>query len=682
MIIQSYNHLIIELLKPIKINHMRRLTLLLGLFVAFTLQTQAQFVYQRAGYPIKPIELQDVEVSEGFWKDRIETTIETTIPHTFEQCEKTGRISNFRRAAGLEEGNYQGGAGYNDSDVYKILEGACYALMIREDEELREYVDNLVSYMAGAQEESGLLYTAWTLRANDDNPDIRCSYKVEPFDNLGSSHALYNPGHMYEAAVAHYLATGERTLLEVAIKNADLMWEVFGLGKRKGYPGHEEMEVGLVKLYQVTGDKRYLTLSELMLERRGRGYRRSRTYSQDHKPVAQQDQVVGHAVRAIYMYMAMADVGVINEREPYWKALHRLWDNLTHKQIYVTGGIGAGAGIEGFDDNYTLPNDSYCETCAAIANVMWNYRLFLKSGDSKYVDILEKSLYNGLISGVSMEGDGFFYVNPLEVTEENKHRKHRHPWFGTACCPSNIARIIPSLPGYVYATKGNEVFVNLFMNSQTTLETEEGLFTVSQQSNYPWEGDIRIQVDPQQEGPMTLKVRIPGWSRNEAIHGDLYNFQQSVDDSPRLQVNGSEVDVNMENGYAVISRQWEQGDEVALQLPMQPRRVFAHEKVEADRGKTALQYGPIVYCFEGVDNGPVSQLYLPDDAEVEAEYKPEMLNGVMTLQTRAPMVEVSNGKAKTRNRNITAIPYYSWSHRGPSSMQVWVPRKLDNVSIK
>jgi len=661
---------------------MRKLTLIIGLFLAFGVHAQAQFVYQRAGYPIKPVELQDVEVSEGFWKDRIETTIETTIPHTFDQCEKTGRISNFKRAAGVEEGNYQGGAGYNDSDVYKILEGACYALMIREDEKLREYVDNLVSYIVGAQEESGLLYTAWTLRANDDNPDLRCSYRVEPFDNLASSHALYNPGHMYEAAVAHYLATGERTLLDVALRNADMIWEVFGLGKRKGYPGHQEMELSLIKLYQITGDEKYLTLSELMLERRGRGHHNFGTYAQDHEPVAQQKEVVGHAVRAIYMYMAMADIGTINEREPYWNAIDRLWGNLTQKQIYVTGGIGAGAGIEGFDDNYTLPNDSYCETCAAIANVMWNHRLFLKSGDSKYVDILEKSLYNGLISGVSMEGDRFFYVNPLEVTEENKDRKQRQPWFSTACCPSNIARTIPALPGYVYATRGVEVYVNLFMNSQTDLETENGAFSISQQSNYPWDGDIHIQVTPQDERFMTLKVRIPGWSRNEAIYSDLYRFNQQVNAEPRLKINGEEVDMSIEKGYAVISRNWSEGDEVNLQLPMQPRRVLAHEKVEADRGKTALQYGPIVYCFEGVDNGPVSQLYLPDDAKLEAEYKPDMLNGVMTLQTKAPMVEVSDGKARTRNQKVTAIPYYSWSHRGPSTMQVWVPRKLDNVTIE
>ena len=659
---------------------MRRLTLMIALSLMFGFQAQAQFVQHKKTYPIAPVDMQQVEVKEGFWKERIVTTIETTIPHTFDQCEKTGRINNFKRAAGKEKGGFQGGAGYNDSDVFKILEGACYALMTTEDGELREYVDTLVSYMVEAQEEDGLLYTPWSLRTN--NEDIRCSYVVEPFDNLAHSHALYNPGHMYEAAVAHYLATGERTLLDVAIKNANLMWEVFGIGKRKGYPGHEEMELGLVKLYQVTGDERYLTLSELMLERRGRGYHNFGTYAQDHKPVVEQEQVVGHAVRALYLYSAMADIAVMNDREPYWNAQHRLWDNLTHKQIYVTGGIGAGAGIEGFDDNYTLPNDSYCETCAAIANVMWNYRLFLNSGDSKYVDILEKSLYNGLISGQSMKGDRFFYVNPLEVSEANKEHKTRQPWFRTACCPSNIARTIPSLPGYVYAASHDAIYVNLFMNSQTTLETDEGSFDISQQSNYPWEGNINIQVDPTNDAPMTLKVRIPGWAQNDAIHGDLYHFQKKERAEPTLMVNDMEMDLKLEKGYAVISREWERGDKVTLQLPMKPRRVIAHEKVKADKGKTALQYGPVIYCFEGVDNGPVSQFYLPDDENIEPDYQPGLLNGVMTLKAKAPVLEVKNGKVRTRNQAVTAIPYYSWNHRGPSSMKVWVPRRIDYISVE
>jgi hypothetical protein len=487
---------------------------------------------------------------------------------------------------------------------------------------------------------------------------------------------------MYEAAVAHYLVTGERTLLDVAIKNADLMWEVFGLGKRKGYPGHEEMEIGLVKLYQVTDDERYLTLSELMLERRGRGYQDYGTYAQDHKPVVEQEEVVGHAVRALYMYSGMTDIGVFNGRQNYWDALDNLWENLVYKKLYITGGIGAGGGIEGFEDNYTLPNDSYCETCAAIANVMWNYRLFLQSGDSKYMDVLERSLYNGLISGVSMEGDRFFYVNPLKVTQETKHRHNRSPWFGTACCPSNICRIIPSLPGYVYATKGDDIYVNLFMNSQTTMETAEGSFTLSQNTRYPWEGDIKINVEPEEDGPMTLRVRIPGWARNEVVPGDLYHFQDSEETQPLLSINGKEISINMKDGYAVISHDWEQGDEVRLQLPMSPRRVKAHEKVEADRGKTALQYGPVVYCFEGVDNGPASHLTLPDDADIHAEYESGMLNGVMTLKAKAPVAEVSGDKVRTRNQTITAIPYYSWSHRGPSSMRVWLPRDMDYISIQ
>lgn len=610
----------------------------------------------------------DVTVADEFWAPRIETNRKISIPHAFRKCEETGRISNFAKAGGLMKGKHEG-AYFNDSDVYKIIEGAAYALKIHPDPKLEKYVDGVIDKIAAAQWEDGYLYTFYSLPKRQ--PEKR-------WTNIGSMHELYCAGHFFEAAVAYYQATGKRKALDVAIRFADYINSVFGPDKKHNPPGHQEIEIALVKLYRVTGDRKYLDLAKFFLDQRG--YPRGRglygTYSQDHKPVIQQDEAVGHAVRACYMYSGMADVAMLTADTNYLNALDRIWQNVVYKQLYLTGAIGARGGHEGFGDKYQLPNlAAYCETCAAIANAMWNYRMFLAHGDAKYVDVLERIIYNGFLSGISLKGNRFFYPNPLESNGQHG----RSPWFGCACCPSNVVRFVPSVGGYVYASRADNVYVNLFIGGTGTIKTQNNTVQIEQQTRYPWDGAVNITVNPKRSGRFAVCVRIPGWAQNQPLPSDLYRYMGKSNENVTLKVNGKPIAIEMENGFARIRRKWRKGDKVELDLPMPIRRVLAHEKVEDDKGRAALQRGPIVYCAEWPDNERHAiNLLLPDDSTLKAEYRADMLNGVEVITGKAfGLQRDKDGETVLKKQqNFLAIPYYAWAHRGRGEMAVWLARDM------
>ncbi len=627
-------------------------------------------------YPVKPVPFTEVHINDQFWAPRLETNRKVTIPYAFKKCEETGRIANFAIAGGLMKGEHRGSYPFDDTDVYKILEGASYALMLHPDPELDKYLDGLIVKIAAAQEDDGYLYTC---RTNHSKRLINWFGK-ERWSKLSGSHELYNAGHMYEAAVAHYQATGKRTFLDVAIKNADLIAGVFGPNKKRDPPGHQIIEMGLVKLYRATGNEKYLKLAKFFLDERGRphGRRLYGEYSQDHKPVTEQDEAVGHAVRASYMYSGMADIAALTGDSDYLKADDRIWENVVSKKLYITGGIGARGGGEAFGDNYELPNMSaYCETCAAVGNVFWNHRLFLLHGDAKYIDVMERTLYNGLISGVSLEGKLFFYPNPLE--SHGQH--HRSPWFGCACCPGNITRFMPSVHGYAYARRDDILYVNLFIGGSAAIEMDKKSVQIKQETRYPWDGAVKITVNPRKSREkFAIYIRIPGWARNQPVPSNLYRYMNTSDEKVTLKVNGEQIAFDMEKGYARIRRTWTKGDVIELNMPMPIRRVLAHEKVEDDRGKVALQRGPLVYCAEWPDNkdGHVLNLLLPDDASLLAEYREELLNGVVVIRgTAFGLKRADDGKPLVKTeQDFVAIPYYAWAHRGAGEMAVWLAHEL------
>jgi len=629
-------------------------------------------------YPIKPVLFTEVQVRDEFWQPRMETNRRVTIPFAFKKSEETGRIDNFAKAGGLLPGEFEGRR-YNDSDVFKIMEGAAYSLTIHPDPELEKYMDDLIVKIAAAQEEDGYLFTTRTI--DPDNPAPGSGEKR--WSNLASSHELYNVGHMYEAAGAYYLATGKRNFLDVALKSADLIAREFGPGKRQDFPGHQEIEIGLVKLYRLTGEEKYLGLAKFFLDMRGPGQFGKKfaddsdfsIYNQDwyyqaHMPVVEQTEAVGHAVRATYMYSGMADVAALTGDKDYIKAIDQIWENVVSKKLYVTGGIGSCHEGEAFGANYELPNaTAYNETCAAIGNVFWNYRLFLLHGDAKYIDVLERTLYNGLISGLSLSGDLFFYPNPLESNGKypfNQGESTRKSWFDCACCPVNLVRFLPSFPGYVYAHKKDALYVNLFVAGQGRVDLGENLVEVTQDTSYPWDGSVKISINPEKEKDFSVYVRIPGWVRNDPLPSDLYYFLNPQEAQVTLRVNSAAVDMDIVKGFVHIHRKWQRGDMIDLNLPMIVQRVGAHEMVEENRGKVALQRGPLVYCFEGVDNGDrVLGCALPDEMEFSTEFHPDLLGGICVI----------NGNVTDGSTPITAVPYYAWSHRGIGEMAVWLPRK-------
>lgn len=627
------------------------------------------------GYPIDPVPFTSVKVTDNFWGQRLKASREVTIPLAFSKCEETGRYENFIKAAHPSDTIKVGGLSFDDTDVYKTIEGASYLLQTYPDKKLEHYIDSVLVIVAAAQEPDGYLYTSRTM--NPKHPHEWAGTKRwETVEDL--SHEFYNLGHMVEGAIAHYQATGKTNFLDIAKKYADCVCREIGDGPGQvaRVPGHQIAEMALAKLYLVTGDKKYLDQAKYFLDKRGYTSRKDK-YSQAHMPVVEQDEAVGHAVRAAYMYAGMADVAALTGDSAYIKAIDRIWDNIVGKKYYITGGIGATSNGEAFGENYELPNMSaYCETCAAIGNVYVNHRLFLLHGVSKYYDVVERTLYNGLISGVALDGGAFFYPNPLESMGQHQ----RQPWFGCACCPSNIARFIPSLPGYVYAVKNDDIYVNLYMANTGTLDVNGKKVVLSQEGNYPWNGDITIKIDRNNAGEFGLKLRIPGWVKNQPVPSDLYYYNDNKRLGYTVKVNGVAANGTLTpDGYYTIDRKWKKGDKVEVHFDMEPRTVVANNKVEADRGRIAVERGPIVYCAEFPDNDfEVLSAFMNQNPKFTEKYSSDKLYGIVELSTDAQVLSYDDkGRLTAKDVKLNMIPYYAWNHRGRGQMAVWLPQQLN-----
>jgi DUF1680 family protein len=610
-----------------------------------------------------------------------------TVPYAFRKCEETGRIDNFAVAGGLKEGRFRGAYPFDDSDVFKIMEGASFLLAVQKDEKLDAYLDSLIFLIGKAQEPDGYLYTNRTI----NDPPHRWIGKNRWENEWDNSHETYNAGHMYEAAVAHYLATGKRNFLDIAIKNADLMCATFNPDGLCIAPGHQVIEMGLVKLYRVTGERKYLDLSHYFLESRGKNTRfdknssdmfRNGQYWQDHLPVTQQTEAVGHAVRGTYLYSAMADIAALMNDQAYLDAADSVWTNIVGKKMYITGGIGSTSHGEAFGKNYELPNASaYCETCAAIGNCMFNHRMFMLHGDAKYMDVLERSLYNGVLSGISLSGNRFFYPNPLEVHQGGQERSE---WFDCSCCPSNLARFIPSVPGYMYATDNHSVYVNLFAESTADIPYQGKSIHVEQKTAYPWKGGVSLVIDPQKAN-FDLKIRIPGWSANEVAPSDLYVFANHSDKDMQVKLNGKDYQYQVEKGYAIIKNKWKKGDQVEISIPMEARMVKAHPLVEADKGRLSVEYGPIVYCAEFADNNrAVSDYSITAGTGFIPVFEPELMGGTNVLKGKSTVYSVDDRTKEflSVEEDLVLVPYHLRSHRGTGEMLVWMPEDPEILKKK
>jgi DUF1680 family protein len=623
---------------------------------------------QQKDYPIQPVAFTSVKVTDSFWQPKMEVNANVTIPYVLAQCKKNGRMDNFLRAAKQLDGDKLSEFPFDDTDVYKAIEGASYSMQNKKNPKLDRYIDTLISIIGAAQEPDGYLYTFRTVHAQKPHEWIGDKRWV---NEEVLSHELYDCGHLYEAAVAHYQSTGKRTLLNIAIKNADLLVKTFGPGKIEEYPGHQIVEIGLSKMYRVTGNKQYLDLAKFFLDVRGP---KGDAYNQADKKVVDQHQAEGHAVRAAYMYTGMADIAALTGDTKYLTAIDDIWGDVVNKKLYITGGIGATGNGEAFGDAYQLPNMSaYAETCAAIGNVYWNNRMFLLHGDSKYMDVLERTLYNGLLSGVSLSGDRFFYPNPL--ASMNQHQ--RSAWISCACCISNMTRFLPSLPGYVYAKNKNDLYVNLFMSNNSNIKLASGNVNIVQATDYPWKGKVDITVNPTKTAAFTLRVRIPGWAKQQPVPGDLYTFMDKNPLPVILLVNGKVTSFVSEKGYAIIKRNWKKGDKVTLNLPMETEKVLANNQVKDDRSRFAFERGPIVYCLEGPDNRDslVQNIMVDKNAIANANYQADLLNGIDVISTegKGTKRQLNSDALTETNQQVKAIPYYAWANRGPSEMTVWIP---------
>ncbi|MDB5023743.1 MAG: glycoside hydrolase family protein [Mucilaginibacter sp.] len=647
---------------------------------------------QNKDYPIQPVPFTSVKLSDHFWTSRIETNRSVTIPASFARCQSTGRVKNFEMAA-EHKGKFCTVYPFDDTDIYKTIEGASYSLAEHPDPELSAYLDSLIIIVGKAQEPDGYLYTA---RSIDPVHPQSWAGPQRWVNEQKMSHELYNCGHLYEAAAAHYMATGKRNLLNIALKNADLLAGTFGPGKLHVAPGHEIVEMGLVRLYRISGKTDYLNLARFFIDQRGikkydaksKNEWENGKYFQDDKPVIQQDEAEGHAVRAMYLYAGMADVAALTGDTAYLTAIDRIWNNMVSKKMYVQGSIGAVGDGERFGENYELPNaTAYNETCAAIGSVFWNQRMFLLHGESKYVDMMEKTLYNGLLSGLGLDGKSFFYTNAMQIKNsftQADMEAERSGWFTCSCCPTNVVRLVPSIPGYVYAQKGNALYVNLFISGTGNLTVNNKAIKITQQNNYPWDGALALIINPAGKMNMDLKIRIPGWAQNQAMPSDLYRYEGTSAQAIEIKVNGMPAKYHAEKGYAVLSRKWKKNDKVEVILPMNVRRVIANAHISDDSGKVALQRGPIMYCAEWKDNnGLASNLIVPKDAVFKPEYKPDLLNGVTVLKADVKSINVdTNGQnVRTQNATLTAIPYYAWANRGKGEMMVWFPEQIKYIDL-
>lgn len=625
-------------------------------------------------YGIQSVPLKNVRVTDNFWRPRMEVNRTVSIPHILKQNEITPRISNFLKTAKKLPGAYEGQR-YNDTDVYKVLEAASFSLVSHPDPALSKQIDDVVEVIAAAQAPDGYLYNPRqvdpTKPAQGAGPD-RWTWEFV-------SHETYDMGHMIEAAVAHFQATGKRNFLNIAIKSADLICATFGPTGRKDAPGHEEIELALVKLYRVTGNRKYLDTSKFFLDQRGKTHTtppptfpqgdrffmyNDLAYRQDDLPVTEQTRAVGHAVRATYLFSAMTDAAVMLGNTALAKMTDLLFKDVTSKRVYITGGLGSVGSTEAFGADYSLPNlSAYTETCASIGGMLWYHRLFQRTGDGAALDMFERTLYNGYLSGVSIAGDTFFYQNPLESNGGN--RSQRSAYFDVACCPANLARLMAQLPGLIYSqssTSSPELFVNLFIGSEATTTLGARTVKVTQVTDYPWKGDIAMTIDPDRAATFSVNVRIPGWSRDAVVPSDLYRFATPSSEAPVVSVNGKPMALKIDGGFMKIRRQWAKGDRITVSLPMPVRRVLSHEQVADNKGKAAIERGPLVYCLEAADNGPATgTLTLPVTTALSHEFKADLLKGL----------EVITGK--TGDQTITAIPYFAWANRGRGEMRVWIP---------
>lgn len=638
--------------------------------LAFVLST-AVFA-QNADYPIQPKPFTEVKINDNFWAPKIKTNHEVTIPIAIQKSLESGRVDNFKIAGGLMDGKFCSEYPFDDSDIYKIIEAASYSLQTYPDPELEKTVDSLIYFVNSAQEDDGYLFTNRTIGKN-----LHSWVGTSRWEKVNDlSHELYNLGHMFEAATAHYAATGKRTLLDVAIKAADRIDADFGPGKIQDYPGHQEVELGLVKLYRATNDEKYLNLAKYFLDIRGqKGIGNPTTYNQSHKPVTEQSEAVGHAVRATYMWIAMADVAALTGNKDYIEAIDRLWHDVVDTKMYVIGGIGATGNHEGFDEPYVLPNMSaYNETCAAVGNAFWNHRMFLMSGDSKYIDVMELSMYNNVISGVSVSGDHFFYPNPLASYGQHS----RSEWFGCACCPPNVARFLPYMPGMIYAQDESDVYVNLFISSDASFKVGKKELALSQKAELPWEGTAEISVTSAKPVESNIKIRIPGWAKNQPVPSDLYTYADKSDETTKISVNGNAVEYKVdEKGYVNIERKWKKGDKISIEFPYEIREVKANEKITEDNGKVAIERGPIVYCTEWADykDGHVLNLLFDPASKLTASIDPNFYGGVTVIEGEAKSTkkELDESITVSEDKPMKLIPYYLWNNRGPGEMRVWLP---------
>lgn len=631
------------------------------------------------GGALRAVPFTQVELRDGFWAPRVKTTIERTLPHCLRYCEvETGRVRNWERAAGKRDGAYEGYF-FDDSDVFKVIEGAAYVLHHTRDAELDRHLDELIAKIAAMQLPDGYVNSYYTVNKAEKR-----------WSDIEHRHELYCAGHLLEAAVAHAQIAGKRTLLDVALRLADHVAETFGPTGNPNPCGHPEIELALIRLADalragvpragVDADParaaRYEALARFFIDAHGRTERRERLwgeYALDHRPLAEQDQIAGHSVRAMYLLSAATDLARAQPETGYATPLDRLWRDLTTSKMYVTGGIGSSARNEGFTRAYDLPNDAaYAETCAAIGMLLWNHRMSLLHADSRYVDVLERALYNGVLAGVSLDGTAFHYVNPL--ASRGQHR--RTPWFACACCPPNVVRVLPTVGGYLYSQTDNAIYVNLYAESDATItlrRTESDATTpadvpvrVTQKTDYPWDGVVSVTIQPTTPLNFEIHFRIPAWC-----------------EGAKLRIGGETIDADArDNGYVAVSGDWTaQPETFELTFPMPSTRVSADPRVAADLGRVALQRGPLVYCLEACDNaGTARNLALPPDAPVEAQRRAGLLGGVVVLTSSAIVARdpgdderLYRARGIAERRDITAIPYYAWNNREPGEMVVWIP---------
>lgn len=642
---------------------------LLSVFVVYTAHSQ------NSSQKIYPVNFSEVDVTDAFWKAKMETVATATLDACVSYTQdKTGRIRNFEKAAkrsGKHEGIY-----YDDSDVYKAIEAIAYSLKNHPDATLEKTTDEWIDKIAAAQLPDGYLNTYYVLT------DINKRWTDM------EKHEDYCAGHLIEAGIAYYNTTGKDKLLNTAIRFADHIDSVFRRQNRPWVSGHQEIELALMKLYHHTKNKKYLELSDWFLAQRGHGNGKGviwdqwkdPDYCQDGIPVKDQRKITGHAVRAMYLYAGAADVAAVTNDRGYMTAMDSIWRDVVFRHMYITGGIGAQGKNEGFGNPYDLPNESaYCETCASVGMVFWNQRMNMLSGNARYIDVLERSLYNGALDGLSLSGDRFFYGNPL-ATEGGYTRSQ---WFGTACCPSNIARLVSSVGNYIYGTSGNTIWVNLFVGSNTVVQQGKNKIALAMETGYPWKGNVQLTITPSKKAFFELRLRIPGWL-TAPVPGNLYHYAEEQNDQPIIKVNGEAVQFSTDNGYAVIKRDWKKGDVVTMELPMKVRRIISNPEVKQNANRIALQYGPMVYCVEGEKNGlRAGNVILPANTTFETAYEPSLLGGVNVLRFNAPVVSVAeNGlSVSTATQKITAIPYFSWNNRGANDMQVWLPTSVQKISI-